>query len=789
MKLDELRLDISEGITHIEELEPREFLKAVKTLNTWEITEKMDGAAMQFGFDNDGFFTAREKKGGTERIRNADEWGNKFMHTGFRSAHMALEKLMGHIYKQSKLIEKDALYSVEVLFGTLPNAIPYSEETNQIVIIGKDGADEDGSDNMDKMKKHLNNESVAITVDDVPYTEDGRTIKRRSETHDWEVVTVPKVRSDGIKKEEAWSMVEQGVKNLEDWLKKEQLVGSKTMSNEDLLSLPMNKKPEWIGDGNWKEVKAVVAPLKDDAKEQMKSLGLDIKGPLLDMFVRGVRSHYGPSIEDGGWIEGVVAKNPKTGDLTKIVDKEAFTAINKHNWSVRSNIGDMRNAESVLQKVRRAIADEMGHSQFATTQAKRYIAKFGDSAAEQVSNLAADIDFDSMRTKMGKMIKTAHAGLTKLHDDYNTKDDETSAKNTQKGVHSRNLETFADAFVLLESWNKELKNAKTSEDLIVLFIGNKIVAESIRIGAENEKLLEGGNATKEYGTGAIHINEIESTLRALSNATKIPYDDIKNGVLGSVGKAEFSGDIDISLDGGTYDKKELFDQLNAAGLNPVMGAVISFPFPIDGYDETKESEKDRTGLVQVDFMFGNTKVHKFGYHSAGDGSKYKGMIRTILVARGASAMNQLFYDEGDDELVGRFGPAFSPNAGLNIHAKMRPRKGLSAAQKKAGETDTSGQPRLKGEKKVSVEDFKNEFPSADVDKFGKTWTMDEPDDIAQFLFGDVKSDVTADDLDRVETVIPLIRKKSPELQKVVLGRFKDRLVADGMEIPKELENF
>ena len=47
------------------------------------------------------------------------------------------------------------------------------------------------------------------------------------------------------------------------------------------------------------------------------------------------------------------------------------------------------------------------------------------------------------------------------------------------------------------------------------------------------------------GVGAIHIDEIEPTLDALEKKLGI---DLKNNVLGSVGKREFSGDIDVALE-------------------------------------------------------------------------------------------------------------------------------------------------------------------------------------------------------------------------------------------------
>jgi len=59
--------------------------------------------------------------------------------------------------------------------------------------------------------------------------------------------------------------------------------------------------------------------------------------------------------------------------------------------------------------------------------------------------------------------------------------------------------------------------------------------------AQSVKLTEGGSMP---GVGAIHIDEINPTLIPLEKELGI---DLRNNTLGSVGKREFSGDIDVAL--------------------------------------------------------------------------------------------------------------------------------------------------------------------------------------------------------------------------------------------------
>ena len=116
---------------------------------------------------------------------------------------------------------------------------------------------------------------------------------------------------------------------------------------------------------------------------------------------------------------------------------------------------------------------------------------------------------------------------------------------------------------------------------------------------DNENLNEGGAMP---GVGAIHHTEIEPTLRKLEKELGIP--SLKNA-LGSVGKKEFSGDIDIAvkLDKDQWD--EFNQRLEAApSIQDIKkSSVFMTSVDIVGYDPKKQaSGKERTGKVQIDFM-------------------------------------------------------------------------------------------------------------------------------------------------------------------------------------------
>lgn len=147
------------------------------------------------------------------------------------------------------------------------------------------------------------------------------------------------------------------------------------------------------------------------------------------------------------------------------------------------------------------------------------------------------------------------------------------------------------------------------------------------------KLLEGGSMPN---VGPIHIDEINPTLDALEKDLGI---DLKNNVLGSVGKKEFSGDIDVAIQVDADKIPELMKRLEASSLIKAMQktSIIMTSVDIVNFDPNKQSDDpkhgERTGTVQVDFMPGDPGWMKTYYHSpSATESKYKGVFRNIMIA-------------------------------------------------------------------------------------------------------------------------------------------------------------
>jgi len=162
-----------------------------------------------------------------------------------------------------------------------------------------------------------------------------------------------------------------------------------------------------------------------------------------------------------------------------------------------------------------------------------------------------------------------------------------------------------------------------------------VKATTKRLG---ESVLAEGGAMP--GVGPIHIDEIEPTLTALEKVLGI---DLKGNVLGSVGKREFSGDIDVALQIDPESIPQFIEKLKNTPevLDIEKTSVIMTKVQIVGYDEAKQTSKPRTGYVQVDFMPGDPGWLKTYYHSPSEKeSKYKGVFRNIMIATIAAVHNR-----------------------------------------------------------------------------------------------------------------------------------------------------
>ena len=288
-------------------------------------------------------------------------------------------------------------------------------------------------------------------------------------------------------------------------------------------------------------------------------------------------------------------------------------------------------------------------------------------------------------------------------------------------------------------------------------------------------LMEGGAATSALNTTRATKADIEAALKFVEQHAGIPYDKLVDSLLGSTGhtlagKKKDSGDIDIAVEEGRYDKKDLVEKMKAAtGMDKVhqTGAgVFSFAVP---------TGKDRK--VQVDLMFvPSEKWAKFGYHSAVD-SKHKGSVRNMLLV---NVMKRIFekdkdisvYDDKHDVEAVRVRRGFKMEGGLERLFRVAPMrkdgKGRVAPRKGTPEEVDAILKQLGRSDKFSRD------PDPILD----------PDKAAEFMFG---NGVKAKDLLSAEQVIKHIFKR-PDHAEIFKDAIKDIEALD-QPIPDEIRQF
>lgn len=150
-------------------------------------------------------------------------------------------------------------------------------------------------------------------------------------------------------------------------------------------------------------------------------------------------------------------------------------------------------------------------------------------------------------------------------------------------------------------------------------------------------LYEGGNVFKDPKgqplTTRIGKDNVVPTVQWLERLTGL---NLVDNMLGSTGKADTSGDLDLGVDSTKISKEILIQQLLKQGIPQTdikkSGDAVHVKTPILG--------DSSNGYVQTDFMFTeNPTWQSFALTGGAPGSRYKGLHRHILLSSVAKAQN------------------------------------------------------------------------------------------------------------------------------------------------------
>lgn len=484
----------SKSIEYLEDLDVNDFIDTIENLSKKVISEKLDGTAFTFGFDNENkFYTTRAGKGSQDKMRyKAADWGVSAAANGFKAAHIAIKKHQDVI---SHYVKAGMACDVEILFGRQPNTIIYGlDETNYIAFIKiTSGTKKDLKIDQSIIKKlaneckDLKSSVKTIMVD----TSDGVSLSEGSTLTNWKFTTPDFVDAKHLHDDDIQLEIRRLKKFLESDNKEASRVTGESITNSQVLAQSLTKIKATSRE-EFKELKEKVS------NRVMNGFKLPIKDKLLNKFVRKIKpklqSKAVKSEEEQG-LEGIVVLDPTTQRQVKIVDKDAFSTMNKFNYMVRNDIrGMVRNdkEEATLDekgglfgsaKIRIARLFQIdGLAQAYKT--KKILAKFkGDTAEETVSNFAKSLeslDWHGIKTKVEAILSSTLDDIQAALDNFKENKDTYRIKVGKKEigytdeVSRRTLLVFAETRKSLMDIKSQVSKAGDMEDIVIACFGKQI---------------------------------------------------------------------------------------------------------------------------------------------------------------------------------------------------------------------------------------------------------------------------------------------------------------------------
>jgi hypothetical protein len=478
-----IRRVLSESIAHIEDLSIDEFIDALKTLPSMIAQEKLDGSNLWVGIDDDGkLFTSREgKRIKSDRHFSPDSWPKIAVFNQFRAAHAALMQKQVEI---SKVLQPGDTVESEVLFGDQPNSVSYGTDGMSYIAFLR-GVNGTLDEVANKLGASLNKQQVQAKVE-IQDTQDGETLSTINQSFNFQF-TVPQ----SIPKEKLKVPPEalKHVRELERFLNDKSNISG--LTNKELMSVQLTEIP-----------KAERAAVKKARSEILLKVQVDFKLPikqeLLDKIVRELKPALNGS-QDNNNIEGIILRNANTGEQIKIVDKDNFTAINKFNQQIRSEIQssltsvdpdasvEARGGVAGLLKIR--IADFLGNRELAKASGARkaLAAVNGKTAEETIRNFAASMagvkDYQAAKQKILAMTKETLDELKEKLISFK-KNADTYAHVLKSGKEiklskdtiKRTLLTFAEVNKSLTELYNKIKETNSLAQLLAILYGQQAKA-------------------------------------------------------------------------------------------------------------------------------------------------------------------------------------------------------------------------------------------------------------------------------------------------------------------------
>lgn len=487
---------LNEGIRHIEDLPVDEFIAVLQNMHQMVATEKMDGANLWFGLDEDGkLFASREgKRKGADRKYSPDDWAKVGAFNQFKAAHAALKAKEEDI---KKVLRPGDTVEAEVLYGRQPNSVIYGADGKSYITILR-GVNDTPDAIARELSDALSNQEVPVSVSIVD-TEDGEKLNDVSETTMFKFVKAHELDGNKLKHD---AEIDAELEKLDRFLSAESSIEG--MTNDELLNVNLQQVP--------KDRRAdIKAARTETAALVQTTFKLPIKQSILDKVVRKIRSTLtdkSVSDEDDIGVEGIVLRDAD-GNQIKIVDKDIFTTINKFNQAPRQAIQSAMNTldpdasvESrggLMGELRIRIAELLGNRELAKPSGARKAMEplRGETVEQTIKNFADSMqgidDFEMVQKKILAMIsdtaKTLKLSLDefkKHQDDYHLKLKNGKEMNLSPDTIKKTLLTFAEARRNLSDLFDKVKSTNNLAQLLAVLYGGSAKA----VNASEEQIEE-----------------------------------------------------------------------------------------------------------------------------------------------------------------------------------------------------------------------------------------------------------------------------------------------------------
>jgi hypothetical protein len=474
---------ITEGIQHLEDLDLQTFIKVVGNLAKLQAAEKLDGANLWFGIDDDGrLFTSRAgKRKNAENMYEEKEYPYFAAYNGFRAAHAALKAKESEI---KKVLNPGSTVEIEVLYGRQPNAVTYGAGGRNYIAFLR-GVEGTPDAIVDQLANSFNNTTVTVSVQTVD-TIDGVNLKLTPTDVLFQFVGVQKLDTTHLKTTD----VAKQLAKLQDYLRQRAPLEGKTITNFDLATASLGAID--------KEIRPAAKVLKSQILAKiLTDFKLPIKKELLDKFVSKIKSPLAAddlSADEDNGVEGVVLRDPDNGEQVKLVDKDTFTTMNQFNHAVRGSIsGTIKTLDpqasleargGMLGQLKITIADLLGNQDLARTQTAKKIFQTvkGTTAEETVKNVAKELtnndDYRGIKTKIAALIDNTKAELEQSLKDFKANKDEFQLKlksgktmGLSAEVIRRTLVAYAEAKRDVTELGEKVAKTKSLVQLVALLYG------------------------------------------------------------------------------------------------------------------------------------------------------------------------------------------------------------------------------------------------------------------------------------------------------------------------------